>query len=181
MVTWINAQLAKDKNASAVEVYEVYNNTLFEEKCKGGASLCAIVFLPLVENTQAEGRNNLIKTLKDIQKVFVKRNLDTQIIWIGAQTQPELENVFQIDNNYPSLVIVSSTKDVYTKYLGTLNEKDITDFVWQMKNRPKGVIEFKPVKLAQNVKWDGKDVVIEEEEIDEDLLKEIMNDTKKDL
>jgi len=50
-----------------------------------------------------------------------------------------------------------------------------------MKNRPKGVIEFKPVKLIQNEKWDGKDVIIEEEEIDEDLMKEIMNDTKKDL
>lgn len=57
MVTWINSQLAKDVNLST-EVYEIYNNKLFEEKCKGGAALCGLVFLPLVENSKAEGRNN---------------------------------------------------------------------------------------------------------------------------
>lgn len=62
-----------------------------------------------------------------------------------------------------------------------MNEKDVTDFIWQMKNRPKGVIEYKPVTLATADKWDGKDVEIEEEEIDEDLLNQIMQDTKKDL
>jgi len=62
-------------------------------------ALCGLVFLPLVENSRAEGRNNYIATLKELQKVLIKRNLDTQLVWIGAQTQPELESVFQIDNN----------------------------------------------------------------------------------
>jgi len=38
--------------------------------------------------------------------------LDTQLVWIGAQTQPELEKVFQIDNQYPALIIISNNKDI---------------------------------------------------------------------
>lgn len=90
--------MAKDKNL-VTDVYEIQNNTLFEEKCKGGMALCGLVFLPLVENSRADGRNSYIATLKELQKVLIKRNLDTQLVWIGAQTQPELESVFQIDNN----------------------------------------------------------------------------------
>lgn len=113
-MNWINSQLAKDKNLST-DVFEVYNDALFEEKCKAGASLCGLVFLPLVENSKAEGRNKYIANLKEIQKNLVKRSLDTQLVWIGAQVQPDLENVFQIDNNYPTLILISSTKTVYTK------------------------------------------------------------------
>lgn len=61
-----------------------------------------------------------------------------------------------------------------------MNEKDVTDFIWQMKNRPKGVIEYQPVKLVNGVKWDGKDVeLVEEEELDEEMMNQILNDTKK--
>lgn len=111
MVNWINAKLATDKNLTT-DVFEVYNEALFAEKCKEGAALCGIVFLPLVENSKADGRNKLIQNLKEVQKNLVKRNLDTQLIWIAAQTQPELENLFQIDNNYPTLILISSTKSV---------------------------------------------------------------------
>lgn len=56
----------------------------------------------------------------------------------------------------------------------------MTDFVWQMKNRPKGVIEYKSTKLVNGVKWDGKDVeLVEEEELDEEMMNQILNDTKK--
>lgn len=50
-----------------------------------------------------------------------------------------------------------------------------------MKNRPRGVIEQNLVTLKNVDKWDGKDVEIIEEEIDQDLLDQIMADTKKDL
>jgi len=49
-----------------------------------------------------------------------------------------------------------------------------------MKNRPKGVIEYKSTKLVNGVKWDGKDVeLVEEEELDEEMMNQILNDTKK--
>lgn len=50
-----------------------------------------------------------------------------------------------------------------------------------MKNRPRGVIEQNSVTLNNVDKWDGKDVEIIEEEIDQDLLNQIMEDTRKDL
>lgn len=77
--------------------------------------ICGIVFLPLVLDSTASGRNELINKLKDIQKALNQRSLDTQLVWLGAQTQPDLEKVFGVDANYPSLFIISSTKDVFKK------------------------------------------------------------------
>lgn len=68
-----------------------------------------------MEDSKAKGRNNYIQTLLETQKTLIKHNADTQVVWIGASVQPELEKVFSIDFNYPSIVVVSNTKNVYGK------------------------------------------------------------------
>lgn len=182
IVNWINQQLVKPQNLD-VKVHEVYNTATYQDKCKGGSLICAIAFLPLVEDSKAEGRNKYIETLLEIQKNLSKRLLDTQIIWMGAQTQPELEKVFGVDSNYPALIVVSNTKDVFVKYNGTLVVQDVTDFVWKVKNRPQGLKEYVMPTLNDATQWDGKDVELEEEGIDEDFLKDLLGETdeKKDL
>lgn len=92
--------------------------------------------------------------------------------------QDAQEKLFQVDGNYPTLILISNTKNVFSKQLGTLNEKDVADFVWQMKNRPKGLVEYTPVPLVKATKWDGKDVeVAQGDEIDEDFLKDIIGNS----
>jgi len=48
------------------------------------------------------------------------------------------------------------------------------DFFWKIKNKGKGLAEFKMPQLAENTKWDGKDVEVAQEGIDDDFLNDII-------
>lgn len=56
---------------------------------------------------------------------------------------------------------------------------DVVDFAWTVKNRPKGLAEFTMPQLTNGQPWDGKDVTVEEDGLDDDILNEILNETKK--
>lgn len=76
--------------------------------------------------------------------------------------------------------MISNTKEVYGKFRGTFTTLDITDFIWTVKNRPKGLVQYTMPVLNDNAKWDGKDVQMDDSQIDEDFLKDLLGE-KNDL
>lgn len=56
------------------------------------------------------------------------------------------------------------------------------EFVWKIKNKGRGLAEFKFPQLTEGIAWDGKDVEFTNEAIDDDFLNDIIgNNNKADL
>jgi len=54
--------------------------------------------------------------------------------------------------------------------------------VWKIKNKGRGLVEFKIPQLTEGAAWDGKDVEVSNEGIDDDFLNDIIaSGNKSDL
>jgi len=152
--------------APPVELKELTSASVFKDTC-GSSKLCAILFVPHILDTGATGRNVYLEEFKEIVGESDFRKMPFSFTWSSANDQPELEQVLNVNNNFPTVVMLSIDKKAYAVPKVSWSRKNIQSFM-------KGVLSGieKTSKLSSELPtistiagWDGKDGKIEVEEM----------------
>ena len=92
----------------------------FEGDC-ASAKICVVMFVPHILDTGAAGRNKLIELFAEIGKTM--RGKPVSFVWSEAGAQPALEEGLEVNQNYPTLSILSAEKKVYATMRASWGKK----------------------------------------------------------
>jgi protein disulfide-isomerase A6 len=112
--------------AAAIELQELTSAEVFQSTC-GAAKLCAVLFLPHILDSGAQGRNTYLDTFKEIAAEF--RKMPIAFVWAEANAQPALETGFSINGNFPTLAMVSVDKKAYAVPKVSWSKKNLQSFM----------------------------------------------------
>jgi len=128
-----------------------------------------VLFLPHILDSGAASRNQYLETYAEIAKDF--RKMPFSFAWSEANAQSELESVLTINNNYPTLAVLSAEKKVYAVPKVSWNAKNIKAFLNGVLAGSEKIDTLSSIpKLSSVTAWDGKDGVLEVEEMSLDDL-----------
>jgi protein disulfide-isomerase A6 len=119
-----------ESSGAPVSMNEITSTKVFEESCSGqsaASKLCAIVFLPHILDTGAEGRNKYLEMFQDIAKSL--RKMPISFLWTEANAQSELESVLGINGNFPTVAVLSLEKNVFAVPKVSWSKKNIQSFL----------------------------------------------------
>jgi protein disulfide-isomerase A6 len=111
-----------------IQINQITDKSVFDNSCSGsGAKLCAVVFLPHILDSGANGRNGYLSMFQDIAKAF--RKMPISFVWTEANAQPALESALNINGNFPTVAVVSLEKNVYAVLKVSWSQKNIQAFL----------------------------------------------------
>jgi protein disulfide-isomerase A6 len=121
------------------------------------SSVCLLAFLPHISETGAKGRNNYLKTLKDIANKYKAKPVT--YVWLEAGSQPALEELFGLGGfGYPSVVAMNAKKSRFALMRGSFSASSIGDFVNALTLGREKLSKFNELPALQPyTAWDGKD------------------------
>eukprot|EP00605_Chrysophyceae_sp_TOSAG23-4_P001792 GSChrysophyteH1.ASY1.ANO1.1981.1 assembled CDS len=163
-----------DEAGVPVKTPQIVGKANFESDCTSG-KICVVLFTPHILDSSASDRNKLLETYQAIAKSM--RGKPVTFVWSEAQAQVELENALEVNQNYPTVSILSAEKAVYATQRSSWSYKNAQSFLngiisgteKKSKFGSKGLPSVVSVKM-----WDGKDVELPFEE--EFSLEELMGD-----
>lgn len=139
------------------------------DEAAGRSKILGVLFLPHILDSGAEKRNKYVEVLAEVAKQF--RKMPFTWIWTEAHAQPGLESALNINENYPTLALISVEKNVFSTPKLSWSYDNIKSFV---QNTLSGIEKTSAISgefKIQNVEaWDGKDMVLEVDEISLDDL-----------
>lgn len=163
-----------DEAGVPVKTPQIVGKANFESDCTSG-KICVVLFTPHILDSSASDRNKLLETYQAIAKSM--RGKPVTFVWSEAQAQVELENALEVNQNYPTVSILSAEKAVYATQRSSWSYKNAQSFLngiisgteKKSKFGSKGLPSVVSVKM-----WDGKDGELPFEE--EFSLEELMGD-----
>jgi len=170
--TGITEYALKSLEAAGVPVKtpQVTGNNNFASDCTSG-KICVVMWAPHILDSSAKDRIQLLETYGTIAKTM--RGKPVTFVWSEAQAQVELENVLEVNNNYPTLSILSAEKGVYATQRESWNYKNAKKFLDGIISGvgKKSKLSGDLPKITSVKVWDGKDgeLPVEEEFSLEDL------------
>ena len=147
-----------------VKIPQVTSSSAFENDCTN-EKICVILHAPHILDSSAKERNKLLEVYGTIAKSF--RGKPMKFVWSEANSQNELEKALEVNQNYPSLSIISSAKNVYATQRSSWSYKNGKAFVDSILSGTGKKVKFSSDKLPiiTSVKmWDGKDGELAQEE-----------------
>lgn len=128
IVDFALSTLEEAENASPrpVSITQLVDQEGFESTC-GKSKLCAVLFLPHILDTGAEGRHEYLRTFTEIAQEVAK--LPFAFVWVEANAQPDLENTLSINGNFPTLAVLSVDKKVYAVPKISWTRKNMSAFL----------------------------------------------------
>lgn len=152
------------------KIVELTGDSVFGEECRE-KTLCIISVLPHILDTGAEGRNNMIKLLKELGDKYKAKQWGW--VWTSAAEHPKLESMCGIGGfGYPALVAVNLKKKVAVVHKGGFSDDSISETLRALsvgRGNPDIIRDSEDLKLATVEKWDGLDGQMPEEEDFSDL------------
>eukprot|EP00755_Sulcionema_specki_P032304 Sspe_Gene.98458::Locus_71874_Transcript_1_1_Confidence_1.000_Length_1586::g.98458::m.98458/K09584/PDIA6, TXNDC7; protein disulfide-isomerase A6 len=139
------------------ELNEVTNQAGLDA-CLTSKRLCVLAILPHVIDTGADGRRKYLDTVMEAMKKMRRGSL--AFAWIAGGTYPDLEQTFQVQFNYPTVVAINKAKQKYAVHKGAFTTKNI---VTTLQKIEKGAYPASSYQKMPSIKdtepWDGKDYV----------------------
>lgn len=117
---------AMESSGAPVAMHQLVDNTIFTESCVN-SKLCAVLFVPHILDSGAEGRNKYLTTFAEVAQDF--RKMPFAFAWSEANAQPDLEHLLSINGNYPTLAVLSAEKKVFAVPKASWNAKNIKAFM----------------------------------------------------
>lgn len=153
-----------------VAIRQITSQGVFDSACSGvSAKLCALVFLPHILDSGAAGRNAYLALFQDIAKSL--RKMPLSFVWVEAGAQPALESALTISGNFPTVAVLSQEKGVFAVMKVSWSAKNIQAFLQGSLSGSEKVSALATIpKIDTVAEWDGKDAVLEAEEIPLDQL-----------
>ncbi len=145
-----------DEAGVPVNTPQVVGQKSFEKDCISG-KICVIMFVPHILDASAKERNQMLEMYQGVAKTM--RGKPLTFVWSEAGAQSALESALEVNQNYPTVSILSAEKKVSATLRASFNKKNIQSFL-------NGIISGteKKSKLAGDVPavvsvkmWDGKD------------------------
>eukprot|EP00960_Hanusia_phi_P039623 753955-Hanusia_phi.AAC.5 len=146
---------------------EINSLNVFNEECnENWHGICVLTFLPQILDDQSAGRNARLNKLSDVRKT-VGRTF--RFMWTSGGESYELEEKMGLGFGYPALVAISPSKRRYAVMRGKFEITDIDSFLSNVLRGREATSELKPwpPSFAKYPAWDGKDAVMEEEQVDD--------------
>ena len=126
IVDYARSTLGGSVQAASIELQELTSPEVFSSTC-GSAKLCAMLFLPHILDSGAQGRNAYLDTFKEIAAEF--RRMPIAFVWTEANAQPALESGFSINGNFPTLAMVSVEKKAFAVPKVSWSKKNLQAFL----------------------------------------------------
>jgi len=158
--------LLEEHNTRPKPVVQLTENSVFTENCPETAgSLCALVFLPHILDTGAEGRNSMLGDLDILSKKYKRSKL--AFMWAEGFTQQKLEAAFEVgQSGYPAMVIMNRKKNRYVPFLSSFSQEGVSKFIDGIFSGVERTIPMPTVPELDKVEaWDGKDGEAPKEEL----------------
>lgn len=145
----------------------------YESDCTS-AKICVLMFVPHILDTGAKERNKLIDLFAEIGKSM--RGKPVTFVWSEAGAQPALEESLEVNQNYPTLSVLSAEKQVYATMRSSWGKKNGVAFLNGIlsgtERKTKLSNDAVPAVVAVKA-WNGKDAEAPKEEFS---LEELMAD-----
>lgn len=150
-----------------VVIKQVVDSETFEDVAQ--SKLTAILFLPHILDSQAEGRNAYLANFEEVAKNF--RTMPFSFAWIEANAQPDLENIVSVNGNFPTVVVMNMEKKMYAAMKVSWSVKNIKNFIQGVLSGTEKSSALSSIPtINKSEPWDGKDAVMEVEEMSLDEL-----------
>jgi len=166
------------------EVVELTSNKILADNCNE-KPLCVVSFLPDILDTQAEGRNNFLKVLRELGDKYKSKLWGW--VWAPANAHSKLENALGVGGfGYPAMAVVNIRKKVFVGLRGSFSKTGIDELLKAIavgRGRTEKLTDGLPT-ISDVEAWDGLDGKMpEEEEIDlSDIeLDDLDSDNKDEL
>jgi len=158
---------ALEKHSASIdppEVYELTSNSVLSENCDE-KPLCIVSFLPDILDTQAEGRNSMIKMLKGLGEKYKQKLWGW--VWTAPGVHGNLESALGVGGfGYPAMAVVNIRKKVFVLLRGSFSKSGIDELLKSIavgRGRTEKLTNGLPT-LSNAEAWDGKDGQLPEEE-----------------
>ena len=175
---------ATDKAAESIpppEVLELTSNAVLKAECQD-KQLCVLSVLPHILDSEAEGRNNYLKMLKEISEKYRKKMWGWT--WTEGGAHPKLEQALGIGGfGYPAMAVVNSRKKMFVLLTGSFGEDGINELLRAVsygRGRTEPIQGETLPQIESRDAWDGKDGQLPQEEDDADLPDDETTDKSKD-
>ena len=152
-----------DKAGVPPQVSELTSQAVFEDKCESGSTICVVMFVPHILDTGKKGRNEYMSAIQHVSMNM--RGKPIQWLWSEANSQEKFEAAFDVNNNYPTIVVLSAEKKAAATMRISWNVQNILTFINGVFAGKEKIlpVEGGIPKLNKIKKWDGKDGVPPEE------------------
>mmetsp|Transcript_29699 Transcript_29699/g.30103 ORF Transcript_29699/g.30103 Transcript_29699/m.30103 type:complete len:441 (+) Transcript_29699:56-1378(+) len=158
-----------DEAGVAPSIPQLTNKNVFAEACAETGKICAIMFVPHILDADAKTRNGLLDTLGEVAKSF--RGKPMSFVWTEAGTQTKLETALGLTFGFPTIAVMSAEKKVFAVHRLSWSLKNIKGFLNGVLSGTERTYQMEEVpKVEKATEWDGKDGVLEVEEISLDEL-----------
>lgn len=138
MASWAKEQLA---SASPVKFTQLTSKAVYQEYCGEFKGVCVITFLPHIYDSSAEERNGYLQVIEDI--AHSHRGKPFTFLWSQGGDQYGMEDLFAVaGSGYPSVVAISSKKNVYAVMRAAFNKDSVTNFVKGLVNGKGGFVPY---------------------------------------
>lgn len=107
-------------------ITQITNQAVLNDLCSG-KKLCAIMFLPDILDTGAEGRNRYLTQLSEVAKKL--RGKPFSFVWSEGGAQPELEQRLEVTFGYPAFVLLATEKKAFALMKTSWTVDNIVSFV----------------------------------------------------
>jgi len=152
-----------DKAGVPPQITELTSPSVFEDKCESGSNICAVLFVPHILDTGKKGRNEYISTLQQVAANMRGRPING----CGLKRMPtkNLKLQFDVNNNYPTVVVLSAEKKAAATMRISWNVKNVLSFIDGVFVGKEKILPVTGGIPAVNKikKWDGEDGVAPEE------------------
>jgi len=144
------------------EIKEITSEADMEE-CINAKKYCAVMILPHVVETGAEGRNAMIETIKETQKLNGKAS-PTTFVWMQGGSQEAFESAFNV-GGYPTMTVVNHARTRFAHHIGAFKPEAMAKTLRSILTGRITPSDYKTFpKMVTTEPWDGKDYVYPEEE-----------------
>jgi protein disulfide-isomerase A6 len=122
------AQQTLENAGVPIPIHQLTSQDGFSKICGNPQiKICAILFVPHILDTGANGRNEYLNMFQDIAKSF--RKMPFAFIWSEVGSQQNLEDSIELNGNVPTVAVLSLEKKVYAVPKVSWSKKNIHAFL----------------------------------------------------
>lgn len=164
-----------EKAGAPVPLHQITSQKQFNSLCDPAAGatsakLCVMLFVPHILDSGAALRQEYLSMMQEVAKQF--RKMPFAFVWSEANAQPALEASVSVNQNYPTIAVVSYEKNVYAVPKISWSKKNVQSFLQGIlsgSEKTTPMVQNKPAILTVAA-WDGKDAELQVDEIPLDQL-----------
>jgi len=121
------AESQKDTIVPVKELAELDSQERFEEYCVEHKGTCVIAFLPHINDSGEQKRQEYLKELKEIRDKNSAKPLS--FLWVQGGNNFDFEESLTLKSGYPALIAINYAKNKFAPMRAKFNKDDINSFI----------------------------------------------------